>query len=168
MKRKIVFLGLFGAVILMLGVVIFLRREPSGLKVYASLDAERFLVSQPVLLRCKLVNEGGAPVGILTPSVDEWTFEVIVYDSQGKRHPYAHRKVFVESRDAGRPLAAGESVPIEVDLTKEYSLPPGTYSLRATYRTLNYPKLDVWYGIVKSEPLVFEIAADASTATREP
>ena len=168
MKRKIVFLGLFGVVILMLGVAIFLRREPSGLKVYASLDAERFLVSQPVLLRCKLVNEGGAPVGILTPSVDEWTFEVIVYDSQGKRCDYVRPKTFVESRDASRPLAAGESVPIEVDISKDFGLTPGTYSLRATYRTLNYPKLDVWYGIVKSEPLVFEIAADASTATREP
>jgi len=168
MKRKIVFLGLFGVVILMLGVGIILRREPSGLKVYASLDAERFLAGQPIVARCKLVNEGDTPVSILTPSLDEWTFEVIVYTSQGKRHPYAHRKVFVESRDAGRPLAAGESVPIEVDLTKEYQLPPGTYSLRATYRTLNYPRNDVWYGIVKSEPIIFEIVADASTATVDP
>ena len=167
MKRKIVFLGLSGVVILMLGVGIFLRREPSGLKVYASLDAERFLVGQQIVARCKLVNESDAPVSILTPNLDEWTFEVIVYDFQGKRRPYAHRKVFVESRDDGWPLAAGESVPIEVDLTKEYHLPPGTYRLRATYRTLNYPRDDVWYGIVKSEPIVFEIVTDTSSAARD-
>jgi hypothetical protein len=130
--------------------------HPPDLKVTISLDSPDFSPEQPIVLHATITNEGEEPVKILEPSPEDMTFEIAVLDASGLRRdylgPYGLKKM---DRNAGRYLAPGETVTLQVSLHENFDLPAGEYRVKAAYRTLNYPDVDVAFCRIPSNELSF-------------
>lgn len=130
--------------------------HPPELKVTISLDSAEFNPERPIVLHATIANEGEEPVKILEPSPEDLTFEIAVLDLSGLRRdylgPYGLKKM---DRNAGRYLAPGEKVSLDVSLHDNFDLPAGEYRVKAAYRTLNYPDVDVPFCRIPSNELSF-------------
>ncbi len=142
----------------MLGLLL-IRREQPKLVVSIEMSADSFGPTESIPVVVHMVNEDDKTVRIFDPSVNDMTLELIVVDETGHRYekhvPY-HRGM--KPASPPREFKPGETCTVTEDLAVGYNLVPGKhYTVRAAYRTLNYPDETVWFGIVKSRPKHFSI-----------
>jgi len=154
----------FVAVVLVGGILALglLGRETPRLEFIIRIDAAEFAPDDPMVVHGRLENHDDKPIRIFPPAVSDFTFELIVLDSDGHRYekhvPYQRG---MKPQRASRELRPGEQVTVEEDLRAGYGIVPGKkYSIRGAYRTLNFPNENVWYGIIKSNELDIVVRAE--------
>jgi len=150
-KRRVTFAV---CAVIVFAIVLWARMpaHPPELKVTISLDKSEFYPEQPIVLHATITNEGEEPVEILEPSLEDLTFEVALYDHEGRRCEYLGPGSLKEmGKVARRNLEPGETVSLEVRLHKYFQLPLGGYRVLAAYRTLNYPDFRPYCRITSNE-----------------
>ena len=155
-KRRKIIIAVCATIFVALLIWARMPAHPPQLKVRISLDESEFPPGWPIILHATITNEGEEPAKILEPAPEDMTFEIAVLDTSGVRRDYLGPYGLKEmDRNAGRYLEPGEKVSLEVSLHDNFDLPAGEYRVKAAYRTLNYPDVDVPFCRIPSNELSF-------------